>query len=81
MAGGKYIRPFVADLIATQLQQGDANQPPHARPSDREFQVLGLIAHSNTFIHIVEALSLNVKRVSTFQACIVEKPISNQPRT
>jgi hypothetical protein len=30
MAGGKYIRPFVAVLIATQLQQGDANQPPHA---------------------------------------------------
>ncbi len=43
--------------------------------------VLGLIAHSNSVIHIVEALTFSVKRVSTFRACIVEKHISYQPRT
>jgi DNA-binding NarL/FixJ family response regulator len=73
MAGGKFIRPSVADLLATQLQQGDTNQPPHARLSDREFQVLGLIAHGKTVTHIAEELSLSVKSVSTYRARILEK--------
>ena len=73
MAGGKYIRPSVADLLATQLQQGDVSQPPHARLSDREFQVLGLIAHGKTVTHIAEELSLSVKSVSTYRARIMEK--------
>lgn len=73
MADGKYIRPSVADLLATQLQHGDGNQPPHARLSDREFQVLGLIAHGKTVTHIAEELSLSVKSVSTYRARIMEK--------
>jgi DNA-binding NarL/FixJ family response regulator len=73
MADGKYIRPSVADLLATQLQQGDANQPPHTRLSDREFQVLGLIANGKSVTHIAEELSLSVKSVSTYRARIVEK--------
>jgi two-component system invasion response regulator UvrY len=73
MAGGKYIRPSVADLLAMQLQQVDADQPPHARLSDREFQVLGLIAQGKTVTHIAEELSLSVKSVSTYRARIVEK--------
>ena len=73
MTDGKYIRPSVADLLATQLQQGDVNQPPHTRLSDREFQVLGLIAHGKSVTHIAEELSLSVKSVSTYRARIVEK--------
>ena len=73
MTDGKYIRPSVADLLATQLQQGDANQPPHVRLSDREFQVLGLIANGKSVTHIAEELSLSVKSVSTYRARIVEK--------
>jgi two-component system, NarL family, invasion response regulator UvrY len=73
LAGGRYIRPSVADLLATQLQQGDGLQPPHTRLSDREFQVLGLIAHGKTITHIAEELSLSVKSVSTYRARIVEK--------
>ncbi len=73
MGGGKYLRPSVADLLATQLQQGDANQPPHTKLSDREFQVLGLIAHGKTVTNIAEELSLSVKSVSTYRARIVEK--------
>ncbi|MGH7183023.1 MAG: response regulator [Nitrospiraceae bacterium] len=73
LAGGKYIRHSVADLLATQLQQGDANQPPHARLSDREFQVLGLIAHGKTVTQIAEELSLSVKSISTYRARILEK--------
>ncbi len=73
MAGGKYIRPSVAELLATQLQQGDVDQPPHAKLSDREFQVLGLIAHGKTVTKIAEELCLSVKSVSTYRARIVEK--------
>jgi two-component system invasion response regulator UvrY len=73
--------PSVADLLATQLQQDDADQPLHARLSAREFQVLGLIAHSNAVTHIVEEFWLSVKHVSIYRARIGETPISNRPRT
>ena len=52
---------------------GDANQPPHAKLPDREFQVLSLIAHGKTITNIAEELSLSVKSVSTYRAPIVEK--------
>jgi DNA-binding NarL/FixJ family response regulator len=67
------MHPSVADLLATQLQQDDADQPLHARLSAREFQVLGLIAQGKTVTHIAEELSLSVKSVSTYRARIVEK--------
>ena len=47
--------------------------PPHAKLPDREFQVLGLIAHRKTITNIAEELSLSVKSVSTYRAPIVEK--------
>ncbi len=73
LAGGKYIRSSVADLLAIQLQQGDADQPPHAKLSDREFQVLALIAQGKTVTNIAEELCLSVKSVSTYRARIVDK--------
>lgn len=73
LAGGKYVRPSIADLLATQLHDGDGNQPPHSRLSDREFQVMNLIAQGNTVTTIAENLCLSVKSVSTYRTRILEK--------
>lgn len=73
LAGGRYIRSSVADLLALQLQQGNANQPPHNRLSDREFQVMGLMAKGKTVTTIAEDLCLSVKSVSTYRARVLEK--------
>ena len=83
MGGGKYIRPSVADLLATQLQQGDANQPPHTKLSDREFpQSSGLDCSRKNVTNIAEELSLSVKSVSTYRQPVLWKNfISNRPQT
>lgn len=73
LAGGKYISPSVAELLATQLHEGDGNQPPHTKLSDREFQVMNLMAQGKTVTTIAEDLCLSVKSISTYRARILEK--------
>ena len=73
LAGGKYIRSSVADLLALQIQCGDGNQPLHARLSDREFQVLAMIAKGKTVTTIADELSLSVKSISTYRSRILDK--------
>jgi DNA-binding NarL/FixJ family response regulator len=73
LAGGKYIRSSVADLLAVQIQRGDEDQPPHARLSDREFQVLGMIAKGKTVTTIADELALSVKSISTYRTRILDK--------
>ena len=72
-AGEKYIRASVADLLAAHLQHGDVDAPPHTKLSDREFQVLGLIAKGKTITAIADDLALSVKSISTYRARILEK--------
>ena len=47
--------------------------PLHELLSDREFQVLRMIASGRTVKEVAEELSLSVKTVSTYRARIVEK--------
>jgi len=73
LSGGRYIRPSIADLLAVQLQDGDVDRLPHHKLSDREFQVLSLIARGKTVSDIAEELSLSVKTISTYRSRILEK--------
>lgn len=73
LAGGRYIRPSVAELLAVQLQNGGANLPPHNSLSDREFQVMNLMAKGKTVTAIADELCLSVKSISTYRARILEK--------
>jgi DNA-binding NarL/FixJ family response regulator len=70
-AGGRYITPTLADLLVTNLAAAD--RPPHEALSDREFQVLRLIASGKTVGQIADALSLSPNTVSTYRARILEK--------
>jgi DNA-binding NarL/FixJ family response regulator len=70
--GGKYITPSLAEKIAFALG-GETDKLPHETLSDREFQVLSLIASGKTVTEIAEALTLSVKTISTYRTRILEK--------
>jgi two-component system, NarL family, invasion response regulator UvrY len=72
VAGGRYVSATLAEKLALDLRQG-ADTPLHELLSDREFQVLRMIASGKTVKDIAEDLSLSVKTVSTYRARILEK--------
>ncbi len=70
--GRKYISPSVAERLAFSLESGD-ERPPQETLSDREFQVMCMIASGKTIKAIAAELSLSIKTVSTYRARILEK--------
>ncbi|MBW2121751.1 MAG: response regulator transcription factor [Deltaproteobacteria bacterium] len=70
--GGKYITPSLAERLAGELEEG-VEKPPHEGLSDREFQVLCLIASGKRVRKIAEELSLSTKTISTYRSRILEK--------
>jgi two-component system invasion response regulator UvrY len=72
LSGGRYVSPYLAERLAFQLDSGTEKQP-HERLSDREFQVLCLIASGKTVKEIGDELALSAKTVSTYRSRILEK--------
>jgi DNA-binding NarL/FixJ family response regulator len=72
LEGGRYVSPSLAEKIAFELQEG-AEKPPHELLSDREYQVMCLIATGKSMSGIAEELSLSINTVSTYRARILEK--------
>lgn len=73
VAGGKkYISPSLAERLASELNQ-DISRLLHERLSDRELQVLCLIAAGKTVSDISSDLNLSVKTVSTYRTRLLEK--------
>ena len=70
--GGKYVSPSLAEKLAFDLEI-DINKPPHERLSNREYQVMCMIASGRTVSEIAKELSLSVKTISTHRARILEK--------
>jgi two-component system invasion response regulator UvrY len=70
--GGRYVSATLAEKLAVDLRAG-ADTPLHELLSDREFQVLRMIASGKTVKDIADELSLSVKTVSTYRARILEK--------
>ena len=72
IAGRRYLNPAVIDELATTLQPG-RSEPAHAVLSDREYQVLRMIASGLTVSQVAARLLLSVKTVSTYRARVLEK--------
>lgn len=70
--GGKYVSPSLAEQLAFEMGS-PATLTPHENLSDREFQVLRMIAAGQSVSQIAQELSLSVKTVSTYRARILEK--------
>ncbi len=72
LSGGKYVSPSLAEKLAAELAT-DGEKPPHEILSDREYQVMQMIASGKTVRVIAHELSLSVKTISTYRARILEK--------
>lgn len=70
--GGKYISPNFADTLLAHVGD-DSDKPPHEKLSDREYQVLRMLATGKELKQISGELALSVKTISTYRARILEK--------
>jgi len=70
--GRKYITSSLAERLAFEMEI-DSEKPLHEVLSDREYQVLRIIAAGKTIKQIAEDLSLSIKTVSTYRGRIMEK--------
>jgi DNA-binding NarL/FixJ family response regulator len=70
--GGRYVTEALAEKL-TYFLHGDADKTPHEKLSDREYQVMLLIASGKTVTQIAEELCLSVKTISTYRRHILEK--------
>ena len=72
LSGEKYVSETLAQRLAFRLEPG-RETPPHEALSDREYQVMHMIASGKTVTQIAEELSLSVKTVSTYRARVLDK--------
>jgi DNA-binding NarL/FixJ family response regulator len=70
--GGAYVSPETAERLVLDAAPR-AEAAPHTLLSDREFQVLQMIAGGRTVGEIAKKLSLSVKTVSTHKTRILRK--------
>lgn len=70
--GRKYITHSLAEKLAFDLER-NSDKKPHELLSNREFQVLCMIASGKTIKEIGESLFLSVKTISTYRSRILEK--------
>ena len=70
--GKKYVSPSVAMQLADAISY-DSEKPAHETLSDREYQVLVMIAAGRTLTQIAEDLNLSVKTVSEYRKRLLEK--------
>ena len=71
-AGGKYVTAHLGERMAASLETG-FDQMPHESLSEREFEVLRLIAAGKGAATLATELHLSVKTVSTYRGRILEK--------
>jgi two-component system, NarL family, invasion response regulator UvrY len=70
--GRKYITPSIAERLAESLTANDGKKP-HEILSNREFEILKMIASGRSISEIADQLSLSPTTVSTYRSRILEK--------
>ena len=71
-SGGKYLTPVLAERLALELG-APRDRAPHEALSEREFEILKLIARGPGLKDIAEKLHISPKTVTTYRARILEK--------
>ena len=69
--GGKYVSATLAELLVTELD--DTDKMPHERLSDREFEIMCLLASGKTVSEVAAQLFLSIKTISTYRTRVLEK--------
>ncbi len=70
--GKKYVSSSLAETLASHLE-AKSEKPLHDTLSDREYEVMCMIASGRTVKEIAGELALSVKTISTYRARILEK--------
>lgn len=71
-SGRKYVSPHLGELLVSQQWKGE-QKLPHELLSEREYQVMCMIASGKSVSEIAAELSLSVKTVSTHRARLLQK--------
>lgn len=71
-SGNKYVSPSLAMKLAEVITEKN-DRPPHESLSDREYQILCLIAAGRPLTQIAEELNISVKTVSEYRKRMLEK--------
>jgi DNA-binding NarL/FixJ family response regulator len=71
VAGGRFIDPKLADAMIFEVTSGDTS--PHETLSDREFQVLEMLADGKSINDIAETLTRSVKTIGTHRMRLLKK--------
>jgi two-component system, NarL family, invasion response regulator UvrY len=72
LRGGNYISSSFSEKLLTAITS-DIKKPLHETLSDREYQIMRMIASGKTMNEIADELSLSSKTVYTYRARILEK--------
>lgn len=72
LAGGRYLSAVLADRLVAALDES-ANKPAHELLSDREHEVMRMIASGVPLTEIGERLHVSVKTISSYRARIMDK--------
>ena len=65
LAGGKYVSPSLGERLAFELEKGE---DAHRTLSDREYQVMLMVASGESITEIANALCLSVQSISTYHS-------------
>ncbi len=71
-AGGKYVSASIAEALDDK-PDSCLDQPLHNLLSDREFQIMCMMASGKTLTAIADELSLSIETVSTYSNLVLEK--------
>ncbi|HZX48740.1 MAG TPA: response regulator transcription factor [Nitrospirota bacterium] len=71
-AGRKYISSALAEKLAADLNKND-EQPAHDKLSDREYQVMVMLASGKTTGEVARQLLLSLPTISTYRSRILHK--------
>jgi len=72
LQGGRYVTPFLAEALAATVA-GETPTTPHETLSNRELQVLRLVASGKTLKEIATELALSEKTIGTYRTRISQK--------
>jgi two-component system, NarL family, invasion response regulator UvrY len=72
LKGGRYVNPALAEKLIFDFSRESAKDP-HEILSDREYQVMCLLASGKTVTEIAGCLALSDKTISTYRARVLEK--------
>ena len=72
LAGRMYVTPSLGEYMASSLAK-HPTRPGHHTLSERELEVLALLAQGRSVRHIAQSLTISIKTVSTYRSRLLEK--------